>query len=182
MFFVLRKKNSQLSFLHMYHHTLMPICAWIGVRFLPGGHGTLLGLINCLVHVVMYCYYMLAAMGPSFQRYLGWKSWVTVIQLVQFVIVFAHSTQVLFTQCNYPKFIAFLLSLNAVLFMQMFGSFYYRNYIVGPQQRRQAAASPASEKTAALFAHKVSNGNGVMLINNNNVVGTKDSNGKLKSN
>lgn len=36
VFFVLRKKNRQITFLHLYHHTMMPICAWIGVRFLPG--------------------------------------------------------------------------------------------------------------------------------------------------
>lgn len=36
VFFVLRKKNRQISFLHLYHHTMMPICAWIGTKFLPG--------------------------------------------------------------------------------------------------------------------------------------------------
>ncbi|KOB72767.1 Elongation of very long chain fatty acids protein, partial [Operophtera brumata] len=35
VFFVLRKKNRQISFLHLYHHFMMPICAWIGVKFLP---------------------------------------------------------------------------------------------------------------------------------------------------
>lgn len=33
---MLRKKNKQISFLHLYHHTMMPICAFIGVTFLPG--------------------------------------------------------------------------------------------------------------------------------------------------
>lgn len=36
IFFVLRKKNRQITFLHLYHHFMMPICAWIGVKFLPG--------------------------------------------------------------------------------------------------------------------------------------------------
>ena len=31
-----RKKNSQVSFLHLYHHTLMPICAFIGVKYFGG--------------------------------------------------------------------------------------------------------------------------------------------------
>lgn len=44
VFFILRKKDNQVTFLHMYHHTIMPICAWIGVKWLPGGHGTLLGM------------------------------------------------------------------------------------------------------------------------------------------
>jgi elongation of very long chain fatty acids protein 7 len=36
VFFVLRKKNSQVSFLHLYHHSLMPICAFIGVKYFAG--------------------------------------------------------------------------------------------------------------------------------------------------
>jgi len=28
VFFVLRKKQRQISFLHLYHHTLMPVCAF----------------------------------------------------------------------------------------------------------------------------------------------------------
>lgn len=36
VFFVLRKKNRQISTLHVYHHFMMPICSWIGTKFLPG--------------------------------------------------------------------------------------------------------------------------------------------------
>lgn len=33
---VLRKKNSQISFLHVYHHTGMVLGGWVGTRFVPG--------------------------------------------------------------------------------------------------------------------------------------------------
>lgn len=102
VFFVLRKKDRQISFLHMYHHTLMPVCAFIGVKYfagkfnlkifhrilhyetkpLQGGHGTLLGFINSFIHIVMYAYYLLAAMGPRIQKYLWWKKYITVLQIV----------------------------------------------------------------------------------------------------
>lgn len=36
VFFVLRKKNSQVTFLHVYHHSIMPFTWWFGVRFAPG--------------------------------------------------------------------------------------------------------------------------------------------------
>ena len=39
------------------------------LRF-AGGHGTLLGLINAFVHVIMYTYYLVAGMGPKYQKYL----------------------------------------------------------------------------------------------------------------
>lgn len=82
VFFVLRKKQRQISFLHLYHHSMMPICGWIGSRFLPGGHGTLLGVINSFIHIIMYSYYMLASMGPQYQKYLWWKRHLTGLQMV----------------------------------------------------------------------------------------------------
>ena len=38
-FFILRKKNNQISFLHVYHHATMPIVWWIGVKWAAGGSG-----------------------------------------------------------------------------------------------------------------------------------------------
>lgn len=50
--------------------------------FFPGGMGTFHALLNCVVHVVMYTYYGLSAMGPRYQKYLWWKKYLTTIQLV----------------------------------------------------------------------------------------------------
>lgn len=36
-FFILRKKNNQLTFLHTYHHSTMFGLWWIGVKWVPGG-------------------------------------------------------------------------------------------------------------------------------------------------
>ena len=41
----------------------MPIFLWPHVRYGPGGHGTLAVLLNSGVHVVMYSYYLLAALN-----------------------------------------------------------------------------------------------------------------------
>lgn len=130
VFFVLRKKQNQVSFLHLYHHTLMPVCGFVGVKYFAGGHGTLLGVINSFIHVCMYAYYMLAAMGPKVQQYLWWKPYLTKMQIVQFVIVFFHTLQVQFQPtCGYPKSIAALLTLNAALFIYMFSMFYVKSYL-----------------------------------------------------
>lgn len=79
---MLRKKDNQVSFLHLYHHTVMPMISWGASKYYPGGHGTFIGVINSFVHIVMYFYYMLAAMGPEFQKYLWWKHWITNLQMV----------------------------------------------------------------------------------------------------
>lgn len=128
VFFVARKKDEQISFLHLYHHSLMPICAWIGAKFFAGGHPTLLGVINSFIHIFMYMYYMLSACGPHMHKYLWWKKYLTLMQIIQFVIIFLHNIQMLFTNCNFPKSMSFLLVVNAGLFIYMFTSFYVKRY------------------------------------------------------
>jgi len=61
----------------------MPITGWIGARFAPGGHTTFTGLLNSFVHICMYSYYMIAAMGPSYSKAISpWKKYLTTIQMV----------------------------------------------------------------------------------------------------
>ena len=45
--------------------------------------------INCFVHVIMYSYYFLSGLGPSVQKYLWWKKYVTTLQLVRYTYVLA---------------------------------------------------------------------------------------------
>ncbi|KZC08760.1 Elongation of very long chain fatty acids protein 1 [Dufourea novaeangliae] len=155
VFFVLRKKNRQITFLHIYHHSLMPICAWIGCRYLPNGHGTLLGVINAFIHVIMYMYYMLSSMGPHMNKYLWWKKHLTTLQLIQFSIIFVHNIQMFFNGCNYPKFISFLLTLNSLLFIYMFGSFYMANYVKGQKQKSAADTCSAASSSNGTIKNKV---------------------------
>nr|XP_042909565.1 elongation of very long chain fatty acids protein AAEL008004 [Parasteatoda tepidariorum] len=82
VFFVLRKKNSHISVLHVFHHSLVPITVWIGIKYGAGGYNTIFPLLNSFVHVWMYLYYGLAAFGPSLQKYLWWKKYLTKLQMV----------------------------------------------------------------------------------------------------
>ncbi|XP_050537984.1 elongation of very long chain fatty acids protein AAEL008004-like isoform X1 [Daktulosphaira vitifoliae] len=128
VFFVLRKKDNQISFLHLYHHSLTPLETWFCVKFLAGGHGTFSNLINNMVHVIMYFYYMMSAMGPQYQKYLWWKKHLTTIQLLQFTLVFFHSAQVLIYDCGYPKLVATFLLAHSVIFFVLFFDFYQQAY------------------------------------------------------
>lgn len=83
LFFVLRKKDNQITGLHLYHHTVVPILGWVTlwVRYnMPAAK--LFVMLNSFVHVVMYSYYALAALGPGIQKYLWWKRYITQLQLV----------------------------------------------------------------------------------------------------
>lgn len=45
--------------------------------------GSFHAMINSSVHVIMYLYYGLSALGPVAQPYLWWKKHMTAIQLVR---------------------------------------------------------------------------------------------------
>ncbi|KOC68911.1 Elongation of very long chain fatty acids protein [Habropoda laboriosa] len=137
IFFVLRKKNDHVSTLHVIHHGCMPMSVWFGVKFTPGGHSTFFGLLNTFVHIVMYTYYLLAALGPRVQPYLWWKKYLTVFQMVQFVLVMIHAFQLLFIDCNYPKAFVWLIGLHATMFFFLFNEFYQQSY----QQKRRPIAN-----------------------------------------
>ena len=91
-----------MTFLHVYHHAVMPLYSWMMVRWLPGGHEILAGYINFAVHVVMYAYYFLSALGPKVQPYLWWKKYLTALQLVQFVFCFGHRLVQRFKKTDIP--------------------------------------------------------------------------------
>ncbi|GLH15860.1 Elongation of very long chain fatty acids protein AAEL008004 [Gryllus bimaculatus] len=127
-FFILRKKNSHVSTLHVIHHGIMPMSVWFGVKFTPGGHSTFFGLVNTFVHIVMYTYYLLSAMGPQYQKYLWWKKYLTTFQMVQFVAIMVHAFQLLFIDCNYPRAFVWWIGLHAVMFYFLFSDFYKQAY------------------------------------------------------
>ncbi|XP_044726853.1 elongation of very long chain fatty acids protein AAEL008004-like [Chrysoperla carnea] len=129
IFFVLRKKDSQITWLHLYHHSITPLETWICVKFIPGGHGTFGNLLNNIVHVIMYAYYLVAAMGPQYQKYLWWKKYLTSIQLLQFALVFVHSAQLLWFDCGYPRILGPLLIIHSVIFFALFSNFYAKKYV-----------------------------------------------------
>lgn len=148
IFFVLRKKNEQVSRLHVIHHGVMPISTWFGVKFTPGGHSTFFGMLNTFVHIVMYTYYMLAAFGPHMQKYLWWKKYLTTLQMIQFVLVMVHAFQLLFIECDYPKAFVWWIGLHAVMFYFLFADFYQQAYKKRP--RKDAAEKKNDDHNAVV--------------------------------
>lgn len=148
VFFVLRKKQRHVSFLHVYHHTVMPMISWGVTKYFPGGHGTFIGVINSGVHIVMYSYYMLAALLPpaAQRRYLWWKRYITTAQLAQFCIAFLHSAQLLWHDCGFPRFSLFFTLPNAIFFYYLFWDFYHKAY--GEPASTRPQPRPAVERSA----------------------------------
>ncbi|KAF6198164.1 hypothetical protein GE061_007911 [Apolygus lucorum] len=151
IFFVLRKKNEHISTLHVIHHGCMPMSVWFGVKFTPGGHSTFFGLLNTFVHIVMYSYYLLSALGPHMQRFLWWKKYLTSLQMAQFVAIMVHAFQLLFIDCNYPKAFVWWIGMHAVMFFFLFKEFYNQSY--NGAKRRAAAKLAANGNASNGTAH-----------------------------
>jgi len=146
--FVARKKFSHVSTLHVIHHGIMPFSVWPGLRYTPGGHATFFGLLNTFIHFFMYLYYMFAAMGPQYQKYIWWKRHMTNMQMIQFIGIFVHSVQLIFVaDCGFPKAYGYLIGAHAVLFFILFSQFYMREYL---GSSRISKKNDANRRTKAL--------------------------------
>lgn len=129
VFFVLRKKFHLITNLHVIHHAALPIIGWIlmrtetsGFQFLPGG-------LNSFIHIIMYTYYGLAAMGPEIQKRLWWKEYLTLLQMAQFVIILLFVFVIVpLSGCKTTAYGIYIDIVFATLFLALFYNFYSKTY------------------------------------------------------
>ncbi|XP_076392787.1 very long chain fatty acid elongase 7 isoform X2 [Megachile rotundata] len=129
--FILRKKYNQASFLHIYHHTLTVLLSWIACKFVPGGMWTFTIMINSLVHVIMYTYYLLACVGPEMQKRIApLKQYITGLQMIQFIIMICHTFQSFLPSCEpNRKPMAFIYMSQILIMFYMFCDYYKKSYL-----------------------------------------------------
>ncbi|KGL85958.1 Elongation of very long chain fatty acids protein 4, partial [Charadrius vociferus] len=131
VFFILRKKQEQVTFLHVYHHGTMLFNWWSGVKYVPGGQAFFIGMLNSFVHIFMYGYYALASLGPKMHRYLWWKRYLTIMQLV--INSMCSSLQFRVSECPFPDGFNIAVFLYILSLIALFLHFYYRTYTRGKQ-------------------------------------------------
>jgi elongation of very long chain fatty acids protein 4 len=137
-FMVLRKKDSQVSFLHVYHHTLVMWCWWCVCHFACWGDAYFGAMLNSFIHIVMYGYYLLALLNIP----CPWKRYLTQMQLVQFVLFFANASYGVI-RGHYPLYLCLLQIYAMITLFILFSNFYRQNYI----NRTRNAANNSNNKS-----------------------------------
>lgn len=141
--FVLRKKDRQISFLHLYHHSTMFPLWWIATRWSPGGQAYFSAMLNSYVHVVMYFYYFIT----TFEAYktVSWKKYVTYMQLGQFYLVLLDTVytivQVRRGQCQLYEWMAWLLAIYMGTMIILFNLFFQQAYSKGDKTSKKQEKS-----------------------------------------
>jgi len=117
----------------------------------------------------MYTYYFLSAM-PSMQKHLWWKKYITLIQIIQFIIFLSHSLQGVFLVRyeDFPIGVSLLELANALFFLHSFTAFFRKNYM---NQSKNKKPMDSCQKTTKL----IENGNGKTNGSTNGVNGSTNS-------
>lgn len=112
-----------------FHFAGMVFGVYVASRFCPAGHGTMVGVLNCFVHSVMYGYYLYSALDENVKTSIWWKKHITQIQLIQFLLLGLHFSVAIFADCSYPKLFSIVMAIQNLFMMFMFGDFYRKAYL-----------------------------------------------------
>ncbi|ALC46970.1 CG8534 [Drosophila busckii] len=136
VFMVLRKSYKQISLLHLIHHVYMAAAAFLIPRIYGyGGHIMVTGFLNVFIHAIMYSYYYLSAVNPQIKQSSWWKKYITIMQMMQFVIILAHNAWTYMQpDCAVPRSQIWMVFFMASLMVVMFTNFYIHTYILPKRQ------------------------------------------------
>ncbi|KAI4561005.1 hypothetical protein MJG53_017634 [Ovis ammon polii x Ovis aries] len=147
IFFVLRKKTSQITFLHVYHHASMFNIWWCVLNWIPCGQSFFGPTLNSFIHILMYSYYGLSVF-PSMHKYLWWKKYLTQAQLVQFLLTISHTMSAVVRPCGFPLGCLLFQSSYMMTLVILFLNFYIqvRFLKIGRKRGLWKGSSPAHSK------------------------------------
>jgi len=127
VFFVLAKKQSHVSFLHVYHHICVVGNSYFYIRQGWGNFLAFGAVLNSFIHIIMYSYYFLSTF-KAMKPYLWWKKYLTGMQIAQFCVMGGQVLVVSLNNCGYPKSVVYNGLGNVVLLLALFCKFYVQNY------------------------------------------------------
>eukprot|EP01034_Spumella_vulgaris_P022798 gene22798-28960_t len=127
-FFILRKSSRQVTFLHLFHHSSITVVVGTILPFDYNGDMYLPIFLNSTNHMLVYLHYLLATLGLT----SWWSSYITSLQLIQFILIFAQSLMSyrLGPQCGSPDFAKVLMIVYMGSMVALFSNFFLQKYIL----------------------------------------------------
>lgn len=129
-FIVTGKKWTQLSFLHVYHHTTIFLFYWLNVHVNYDGDVYLTIILNGLIHTLMYTYYFVSL----HTRDIWWKSFLTSGQMVQFCCMISQASYMAVTGCSKsPTRVTLVYCVYIMSLLFLFAQFFTKTYVTKPK-------------------------------------------------
>ena len=172
-FFIVARKQ-KMVFLHWYHHVTVFIYCWFSYAF-PISTGIWFGIVNFIVHAIMYAYYAVRASGRSPPKWVAQT--ITAIQISQMFagVLLNYLTIKSLLQNKTCDMTAFSIGMSIFFYVSyaiLFGNFYYWSYIHKKPRQAGAVTKALSNGIANGHSHlngiskrtklSLSNGNGFL--------------------
>eukprot|EP00026_Physarum_polycephalum_P014776 Phypoly_transcript_15329.p1 GENE.Phypoly_transcript_15329~~Phypoly_transcript_15329.p1 ORF type:complete len:248 (+),score=33.33 Phypoly_transcript_15329:62-805(+) len=125
---ILKRKNDQLSVLHVTHHaTVISIWGWLLWLGVGGTTVSFAAAGNSVIHTFMYLHYLLV----SFKIKNIFSKYLTSMQIIQFVLFLVHSILVRFySNSELQRDIAWVQFAYQIYMIALFSWFYNKKYNV----------------------------------------------------
>ncbi|XP_034120455.1 elongation of very long chain fatty acids protein 7 [Drosophila guanche] len=139
--FVLRKKQNQVSNLHIFHHFSTLTLIYMLIHYNQNGVAAYyVVFLNSVVHIIMYSYYLVTAVADKkvIRALTPIKKSITVIQMMQFCLIL---TQVGFQTviCGISKVVLVYFTFVITVMLYGFYDFYTRAYQSPPKGKGHAS-------------------------------------------
>ncbi|XP_017475876.1 PREDICTED: elongation of very long chain fatty acids protein 4 [Rhagoletis zephyria] len=127
--FALRKKQNQVSYLHVFHHCSTITLVYLLLVNYRGGSALYPLMLNCAVHVIMYAYYLAAAVcdAETLKRLTPVKKSITTIQMIQFVLILLQAA-VMSSSCVIAPMVVGYYAFVVIVIFYGFYDFYRKAY------------------------------------------------------
>jgi len=123
-------RQKPLTTLHIFHHSVMPFVCWNALNPIMVPPCALATILNCFVHIFMYAYFSMSAIGIS----LPFRKYITSMQIIQFFIILTYSLPWLYLKYYLGIDCSGLLSgwlwivVPVFIILLFFSNFYMKQY------------------------------------------------------
>uniref|UniRef100_A0A1A9WMX8 Elongation of very long chain fatty acids protein n=1 Tax=Glossina brevipalpis TaxID=37001 RepID=A0A1A9WMX8_9MUSC len=137
--FVLRKKQNQVTPLHVFHHVSVVLLILLYFLYYRAEAAFFPVYINCFIHILMYAYYLMAAVldAQFMKRFIFVKKSLTTMQMIQFVFILIW---IVFqgTVCSVPRIHIYYFAFMTIVIFYGFYDFYQKSYKGNSNKPRKA--------------------------------------------